>query len=175
MKLSRTLFGLVFLIFLISIGPALACSCGGAPSQTLEDLVGSAMNTSIAVFEGKVVKFEHRKGIPNDFMETYPAANRPEYETTLVRFEVSRWWKGDLAREVLLSTAETRNSDGTASFSSCDFHFKEGGKYLVFAYWDKLAAMPRTSNCSLTRSKGPQSDEITRFLGEGILPTEPTK
>jgi hypothetical protein len=147
-----------------------ACGCGGIPGETLEELVGRAVNGSTVVFQGKVTGFEYRKGLLN---ETGPAIG---YETMVVLFTVDRWWKGDLANTIVIATGETRNADGTASSNSCEFHFEKGKNYLVFAGFDKAAALPRTNSCSLTQEvKGNDSDAdgIYKFLGVGTPANKP--
>jgi hypothetical protein len=175
MRSLRLILSTSILLLLASIGSALACGCGSSSSQTIDDLVGSAMITSAVVFEGKVMKFEYRKGVPIDYLENDSLRNGSGYETMLVRFKVDRWWKGDLTEEFLLATQQARHSDGTGSTTSCEFNFKEDETYLVFAFWDNIAGMSRTGSCSLTRAKGPMSEEIVKILGIGTLPAKHAK
>ncbi|MGE3468534.1 MAG: hypothetical protein AB7J13_16550 [Pyrinomonadaceae bacterium] len=178
MRSLKHLFAVSTIILAVAAASAFACGCGGVPGQTVESIVGGAVNASTVVFQGKVIGFEYRKGITNDFMLDYrDERGKPiEYETMVVRFAVDLWWKGDLVREILLTTGVTRNADGTASTNSCEVHFKNGVTYLVFAGLDKAAAMPRTDSCSLTREANDDvgvAAGIRRVLGEGIVPSRP--
>ncbi len=104
------------------------------------------------VFAGKVVGFEYRKGIPNQY----------------VKFQVERWWKGEATTEVFLITSETKKSDGTSSRSSCDSNFKEGESYLVYAYGKENKL--RTHVCMRTRRLTENKD--LEILGKGKEPIE---
>ena len=117
------------------------------------------------VFAGKVVGFEYRKGVPNEFMQSKGI----DYETKVVKFQVGQWWKGETPREIFLVTDETRNADGTASNSSCNYDFKEGESYLVFAYGKENEL--RTNSCSRTQPLN-KADEYLKILGEGKEPLE---
>jgi len=96
-----------------------------------------------------------------------------------VRFRVDSWWKGDLADEIVLVTDQTLLSDGRAGTTSCEFDFKKGETYLVFAGLNKAAAMPQTNKCSLTRPANDvdgSADRVHKILGESTLPiTKKTK
>lgn len=167
-----------FVITLSVTLSASACGCAGIPGETLEGHVARSMNRSNVVFQGKVIGFEYRKGIFNEFMSNRRSEDGKPigYETLIVRFKVDRWWKGDLASEISLVTAQTRNSDGTLSDTSCEFHFIKDETYLVFAGLNKDAAMPQTSNCSLTHQvKGSDADAdgIYKFLGVGTPANKP--
>lgn len=123
------------------------------------------------VFTGKVIGFEYRKGIHNEFMESRKkdSGKHIDYETLIVEFQVERWWKGEATSEIFLVTGNTRNSDGTGSSSGCDYSFKEGESYLVYAYGkeDEL----RTSSCARTKLLT-NAEEDLRILGEGKEPVE---
>jgi hypothetical protein len=91
-----------------------------------------------------------------------------EYETLVVKFRVERWWKGEATTEVVLATYKTKKSDGTGSGSSCDYHFKEGESYLVYAYGKGNEL--RTHDC--TRTSPLSKTEDIKILGEGKEPVE---
>ncbi|MEQ1646377.1 MAG: hypothetical protein ABL959_23190 [Pyrinomonadaceae bacterium] len=180
MKALNQILGSVFIVLGIAIGSSLACGCGSMPGQSLESIVGNSVNTSTVVFQGKVVGFEYRKGIHNEYMSSQrDDAGRPiGYETMVVRFRVESWWKGDLAPEITLVTDQTLNADGSTTNSSCDFNFKKDATYLVFAGLNKAAAMPGASECGLTREAIDESgstEAIRKILGKGTLPTKERK
>lgn len=104
MKTLKCLFLCSAIVLSVSVGSVFACGCGslGGPEQTIENIVGHAVNTSIVVFQGKAIGIEYRKGLLTDFM----SVRRDEsglpiaFETITVRFAVDRWWKGDMANEI---------------------------------------------------------------------------
>ncbi len=148
---------------LLSAAKVYACGCVGTPNVTLEDVVEHSVKKSKMVFAGKVAGFEYRKGIPNEYLQS----RQIDYETKVVRFQVRQWWKGEAPEEIFLVTDETRNADGTASNSSCNYDFKEGESYLVFAYGKENEL--RTGKCSRTQPLN-KADEYLRILGEGKEP-----
>ncbi|HEV2707683.1 MAG TPA: hypothetical protein VGV59_17325 [Pyrinomonadaceae bacterium] len=141
-----------------------ACDCALISTE-------DAVNKSGMVFSGKVVGFEYRKGIPNEFMTTQGKedASQTDYETLVVKIQVEQWWKGDVPAEVVLLTSTTKNADGTMSVSSCDYHFRQGESYLIFAVGKEDAY--RTSDCLRTK-KLAQAEEELKILGEGKEPVE---
>ena len=147
-----------------------ACGCVSMPNESVSDAVKYAAEQSTMVFAGKVIGFEYRKGIPNQYMESRKKdlGKDFEYETKVVKFQVARWWKGEATTEVVLATDETKNSDGTGSGSSCDYHFQEGETYLVYAYGK--GSELRTHTCARTRLLGKTED--LKILGEGKEPVE---
>ena len=72
----------------------MACLCPYVEAP-IEEMVKGAVETSSAVFTGKVVGYEYRPGL----LYKWPGNGDPfsadgqERETKLVRFEVTRWWK----------------------------------------------------------------------------------
>ena len=176
MKSLNCLLALIAITLIALVPSGFACGCVVIPGQILEDHVGKSVNLATVVFEGKVVGFEYRKGIFNEYVSGLrDAFGKPrKYETMLVRFKVDRWWKGGLAPEVMLATGETRNSDGSGTTTTCEFNFAKDETYLVFAVPDKPGALPRTSNCSLTgASKDDGVEKIIQVLGESTAPKKP--
>jgi hypothetical protein len=51
-----------------------------------------------------------------------------------VRFRVEKIWKGDEAKEIRMLTGTKYNGDGTYTMTSCDYPFRLGKKYLLYAY-----------------------------------------
>lgn len=169
MLYQKILLLFVFCFFL-NASEVLACRCIISLNESLSDAVKNATQRSTMVFAGKVVGFEYRKGISNQFMETMQknSNEKIDYETKIVKFEVEKWWKGDVAKEVFLITDETKNSNGTFGSSTCGYHFKEGGSYLVYAYGKE--GKFHTDNCSRTRLLA--NTEDLKILGEGKPPVE---
>jgi outer membrane protein assembly factor BamB len=58
-----------------------------------------------------------------------------------VTFKRDRLWKGDLPQEFSVASAPFFGPDGSVYFSSCDYSFKVGQKYLVFAQASNTATV----------------------------------
>ena len=147
------------------------------PNEDFRDAVQNAAKQSTMIFAGKIIVFEYRKGVPNKYMESLnkKSGKHIEYETKVVKFQVERWWKVEATTEVFLATDETKNADGTANNSSCNYKFKEGESYLVYAYGKENEL--RTHACTRTRLLN--NTEDVKILGEGKEPVhkkdEPNK
>ena len=162
---------------LLSTAEVFACGCISMPNEDINEVVQSAAKQSTMIFAGKVVGFEYRKGIPNEYIDSLgeDAGRHVDYETKVVKFQVERWWKGDATTEIFLVTAETKSPGGVGTGSSCDYHFKEGESYLVYADGKKNEL--RTHACARTRLLSKTED--LKILGEGKEPVvnkdEPSK
>lgn len=129
---------------LAAAGDALGCACSvpfvpPTPEQARAELVKD-FNEAFAIFTGEVVE--------SDFLK--------------VKFKVDKFWKGNLGDEVVMPTGATLLDDGKYTFSSCDYTFTRGERYLVFAYGDsaeKMQARACTRTKSLTRA-GPEVEEL---------------
>jgi len=88
-------------------------------------------------------------------------------ETFTVTLEVEQVWKGALAKKVSMRTSNIDNGDGTISIDTCGVAFKNGQKYLVFAF-GPLTDL-RATSCTLTSVWGHASDTVQRLdhLAEG--------
>lgn len=151
---------LTILVFsLIGATKVLACDC---PGQTTKQ----AIEKSKAVFSGEVLDFEYRKGIPNWSMDEQAkrTGKAISYETLVVKVRVKQWWKGEVPTEIYLLTDRTRNADGSSSRSSCDYTFRKGETYLIFATGKENDY--RTSSCARTRKMTEAEDDL-KILGEG--------
>ncbi len=157
----------VVICFFLSAIEVFACSCGGRreTNETLEDIVKSKVKYSTMVFTGKVIGFEYRKGISSEISEFMPT----DYETKVVKFQVDQWWKSEAPREIFLVTEEMRSADGSIIESSCNYKFKEGKSYLVFAYGKENKL--RTNNCSVMQRLN-EADEYLKILGKGKEPVK---
>ncbi len=160
----KIIISVVICLFL-SATKVFACRCVRSPNETLEDVIKYGVKNSTMVFAGKVIGFEYRKGIPNKFLQS----RNIDYETKVVKFQVEQWWKGETPKEIFLITDETKNADGTASNTSCNYNFKEGESYLVFAYGKENEL--RTDKCSRTQPLN-KAIEYLKILGEGKEPLE---
>jgi hypothetical protein len=134
--------------------PAAASACVCDTSATVQQ----AFTESAAVFTGKFIGSELRKGIKNEFaeMNARDTGKQLDYEVMTYRFEVADWFKGNnSASEVILVTDEVRYADGTESTSDCGLGFKAGESYLVYAYGDKdgIAANACSRTARLSRAK----------------------
>lgn len=143
-----------------------ACDC---PLLTTEQ----AIEKSNVVFSGEVVGFEYRKGIPNWYMDEQvkETGKAIDYETLVVKVQVNQWWKGEPPTEIYLLTSSTRNADGTSTNDSCDYTFRKGETYLIFAtkYNIQKENEYRTSDCLRTRKLSIADDDL-KILGEGKKP-----
>ncbi|MCA1626256.1 MAG: hypothetical protein LC778_21180, partial [Acidobacteria bacterium] len=89
-----------FFFFCINITSAFACLCSGTPTVA-EELKGAT-----AIFSGKYISAEYRKGIVNEFRRVQEEIDgkKVEYEVLVLKFQVEKWWKGNLSNEVILVT-----------------------------------------------------------------------
>jgi hypothetical protein len=139
------LFLPVCLAVLLLPSSAAACLC-----DTLAT-VERAFIESSAVFTGRYIGAEYRKGIKDELVEI-AIANDPkksEYEVLVYKFEVREWWKGGSKSEAFLVTNHARFADGTEMISDCDVGFEKGKNYLIYAYGDEKEY--GTGACTRTR------------------------
>jgi len=114
--MKRLLLILFFLTSsVLSSEKAFACVCGGDPQPLSEEekraILRREFNQSIAVFAGEVVEID-------------------EFN---VKFKISKMWKGDSTNELTMSTGRIKIDETHVRSSSCDYRFKLGEKYLVYA------------------------------------------
>jgi hypothetical protein len=105
-------------VALVSLGSsqsAFACVCGGEPGKRTEKQIKAAIakefNESASVFSGEVVALD----------------------TFTVKFKLITMWKGDAFEELTMSTGTKKISEDFYRSSSCDYNFKVGEKFLVYA------------------------------------------
>jgi hypothetical protein len=118
-------------VILIASDAASGCVCllpagKPTPEQARAALVKD-FNEAFAIFSGEVVRLDNFK----------------------VKFKVDRVWKGVVGDEIVMSTGTKDNGDGTYRSSSCDYSFKSGEKYLVFAYGSSAEEM-QAHRCTRT-------------------------
>jgi len=120
---------LICFLFFFSAGLAEACDCAypGAPCKAFA-------NTPYIV-SGRVVKIARIQG---------KSARGFEYSQRLVSVEVERTYRGIDKKGVI--EIETGEGGG-----DCGFDFREGERYLIYAYWGKETRELYTGICSRTR------------------------
>lgn len=107
-----------------------ACVCDTTPTA------GASLNEATAVFAGRYIGSEYRKGIKNQFMEIQAEMDgkKASYEIMVYKFEVSISWKGPDSHEVVLMSDDARLPDGSVVVSDCGLGFVVGREYLIYAY-----------------------------------------
>ena len=120
---------------------AYGCVCMLSPEKATPEQARAALvrdfNGAFAVFTGEAVGLDNFK----------------------VKFKVDKIWKGSFGDEIVMGTGAVDNGDGTFTSTSCDYQFKRGEKYLVFAYGDSAADMKATS-CTRTQGESHAGQEI---------------
>ena len=148
-------FKLLFLpLIILFLAPAaFGCVCAGTT-------VEKSFKEASAIFSGKYIRSEYRKGIKSQFeeMNAQHTGKKLDYEVLVYIFESDLWWKGAGTPEVVLVTDQTRRSDGTGSVSDCGLAFKPDIKYLVYAYGegDEFG----TGFCTLTKKMAAAAPDL---------------
>ena len=114
--MKRVLPVLFLLAFsLLSVESALACVCGGDSRPLSDEEIRAGIvkefDQSVAVFSGEVV----------------------ELDIYNVKFKIAKLWKGDPTDEITMSTGRVKIDETHTRSSSCDYGFKSGERYLVYA------------------------------------------
>jgi hypothetical protein len=140
---------------------------------SVEVQVKGEFETASAVFSGKVVGYEFRKGLGTEiFGAPVTPEEAAEREVRLVRFKVDRWWKIALPAEVLLITEDWRMpaKEGEIPinvWSGCQLPLIEGESYLVYASGPADKLQYRT--CSRTAALAKAAADL-KVLGKGKRP-----
>ena len=129
MRLLAFLAAVLFAV--LNPSPARACTCAQLSLSVREQVVQEFRQAS-AIFEGKVESIETR------FIQDGLGA----FDQRVVTLRVLRVYKGPPERVIVVHTGR---SDG-----DCGFHFKRGGKYLVYAYQESSGQL-WTNICTRTR------------------------
>lgn len=116
----------VCLAFAVSRVEACSCVTGVVP-QTYPEHVRQQFGEAYAVFSAEAV-----------------AVGRDS-----VTFRLIDVWKGELPRELSMEAAPDPDIYPDASSSSCDYLFRAGRRYLIFAYGASVATM-KTRSCTPT-------------------------
>ena len=109
-----------------------ACSCK-ASLEPDKKQVQEAFTSSGAIFSGEVIEVN---------------GSQTDKNSLLVKFKVTKWWKGELKREISITTAKES--------SMCGYGFEIGKKYLVYANGLKNDLF--VDNCSRTTNMSNQGD-----------------
>jgi hypothetical protein len=129
----RKIVAAPLIIFILWLTPdaALGCGCnrveGTLSPARARALLIEDYNKAFAIFSGEVVA-----------LDTFKA-----------KIKVDKVWKGELGDEVTMSTGAEDLGGGRYVTTSCDYSFKAGEKYLIFAYGDRPEEM-RTHVCTRT-------------------------
>lgn len=148
MKYLTLIFVLSASILSLSSNVA-ACVCD-TPST-----IPVAFKESAAVFKGRYVGGEFKKGIKDEMTELHleTMGQKSDYEMFVLKFEVDEWFKGQKGGEytVELVTSNARLPDGTETVSDCGLGFEKAKSYLVYAYSDKEGNLS-SGACTRTKS-----------------------
>jgi hypothetical protein len=102
-------------VLIVCSGAALACVCGGESRRSsraeIKAAIAKEFNESAMVFSGEVIA----------------------QDTFEVKFKITTIWKGDEFQEITISTGAEKISEDYYRVSSCDYRFRIGEKYLVYA------------------------------------------
>lgn len=156
-KLRKLAAFCALLILPLTAGEAFGCVCVLDPDPTPAKIRAArldAFEKATAVFSGEVVSLDR----------------------LTVRFRADKIWKGGEAGEIVMLTGTRENSDGTVTSSSCDYGFKKGERYLVYAYGPRGEL--KTHSCSRTallkHAEGEMEglDEITPHKTVGAEPEQ---
>lgn len=113
----RSLLAFVFvaMIVLAASQSVFACNCLFEPrKQSVAEIkaaIAREFNESASVFSAEVVALD----------------------TFTVKFRLITMWKGEALAEFTISTGAKKISEDSYRSSSCDYNFKPGEKYLVYA------------------------------------------
>jgi hypothetical protein len=133
---------------------ALACTCFSSPEPTnpaqITREIAAEVRRSAAVFSGKVV------------------ARSP----LTVTFLVDNVWKGSVGRRFEMASGAVSNADGSIT-TSCEFPFKVGETYVVFAYGSSRQTM-HASQCTFTNEMTFAPDTQT-YLNRISKPRQPLR
>lgn len=166
----RNCIGAIGLAMIFGVATAFGCSCIKLDESVTENITNAINNASV-VFTGKVLAFEYQKGISNAHQEEFlRSRGKPlDFETLVVKFEVDAWWKTKLPPIFYLATDTTKNSDGTGSTTSCEYGFRIGETYLVYA--TGRGRETRNIACSRTAQLTRAQDDLNT-LGPGKKPRD---
>ncbi len=138
-------------LFVLSANAASACLCAQTTPQ-------ESLQNSEAVFSGRVFDVTE----PSSAQRRLGRRNEdPKFLNRVkVTFEVSKVWKGNNERQLVVTTYYPMNS--------CDYSFQEGQEYLVYA-----SAEDAQLKTGLCRGTKPLSDARADLavLGEGETPS----
>lgn len=112
----------------------------------------AVMGEGDPVVDLRSVRFEYDRSL------TVFAGVVTSVEDDRATFRVDTVWKGPITTHAVMWVG-TRQIDGTLTRTSCDYHFKAGEKYVVYAFGASVESM-RTHSCSRTRVAEYAAQEI---------------
>lgn len=147
MKKSIYILLALALFVLASAERSFACSCV-ASLEPEKKQVQQAFTDSTAIFSGEVLAISE---------------SRADKNSLLVKFKVTKLWKGGSKNEITITT----NKES----SMCGYRFEVGKKYLVYANGLKNELF--VENCSRTTNISNNGDvrhlnKLKRYFGDGV-------
>jgi len=137
---------------MVSLGAfqnAFACVCNFEKHKLSDAEIKAAIvkefNESASVFSGEVIA----------------------QDVLTVKFKVITAWKGEGLEEFTMSTGTVKVSEDLYRSSSCDYTFKVGEKYLVYARSNDNGTLS-DGRCSLTKNYSEAKADLKR-LGKGKI------
>jgi hypothetical protein len=118
-----------------------ACSCIPRSNETIQQQVNQAKTDAQAVFSGRVLQI----------------IRKPETYQTIVKLRVENFWKGNLSKEVTVTTG----SDSAL----CGYKFEVGQSYLIYANGVDVDNL-QTNICTRT-AKFSEAKADVKVLGKG--------
>lgn len=147
----KSIFLAAFLL-LFNLNSNAVAECQGPRS------VSEELQRADAVFSGKVIAEEYQ------LIETGEDAGA---KALVIKLRVDRWWKGADTEEVYLYTTFRKLPNGNSTEFAEDFRFRQGERYLVYAF--EFEGKLQTNQCHRT-SVLSKAEEDLRELGEGREP-----
>lgn len=144
MNMKKVFFSFVATVFLLlNVETASACICflEGKPTPQTIRKQNDDLNKADFVFSGEVIKFD----------------------TFTVVFRIEKVWKGETVEEITMATKTKAKGNGLLTFSSCDYNFNKGEKYLVYA--EGSGGNMQSYKCAET-GQLKNSDDRIKFLRE---------
>ena len=92
-----------------------------------------------------------------------------KFDTSTVVFRIEKVWKGETVEEITMATKTKAKGNGLLTFSSCDYNFNKGEKYLVYA--EGSGGNMQSYKCAGT-GQLKNSDDRIKFLQEIKLQKE---
>jgi hypothetical protein len=151
----------------------LACAAGLAWSQIGAARVGAtcscppkpapyaALADANLVFAGRVMRIE--QPAPQLTLQRTPPFVQygvPPHAPIAVTIATQEYWRGPVSESIIITTGRF--------FSSCGVIFREGGEYLIYAYYNG-AGILMTHRCSRTGELQGAGEDLAQF-GQGTPP-----
>jgi hypothetical protein len=139
----------ILLFVFLPASHALGCVCfKRTPKQLNAERLGDLSKAKV-VFAGEVISLD----------------------TFRVKFRVDRLWKGQQRKEITMVTGAIDNGNGTVTTTTCDYVFKKGQIYLVWAYGPperlRTDTCTRTALSEYAKTEMKALDDLTRNAAPG--------